>query len=335
MFALPRLLAWWWVVGLAATLPSSVRAEEGDAAASDEDASSAASAEAALQRGREALALFEEGSHAAALALFEAAEASFHSPVFVVYIARCQRELGRLLEARSTFDRVLGEALPEDAAPPWLKAQADAAVEREALAARIPTLTVLVDAPTKEVTLTIDGRAVAVGAAIELNPGPRTVRASHRSRSVSQRLTVLASSHETLRLTLGAPAPTDPSPAPPGVLELPPPESAPPAGTTGLTTAGYVLSGLAVAALGAGTITGVMALLANEAAGEGCTDGGVCDAANRRHEDRAFTLAHASTTTFVVGGVAAGLAIVFVVVGGRSASVGGVSASPRGLELRF
>jgi hypothetical protein len=104
---------------------------------------------------------------------------------------------------------------------------------------------------------------------------------------------------------------------PPPPLELPPPAPER-GGTTGVATAGYVLSGLGVAGLLTGIITGAVALSENGKAGEGCEDGSLCAPENKQHERRALNLAHASTGSFVVGGVGLGLGVILVVLGTKS-----------------
>ncbi|MCK6587495.1 MAG: hypothetical protein L6Q76_07910, partial [Polyangiaceae bacterium] len=45
------------------------------------------------------------------------AEELRHSPTRVLYMARCQYKLGKLLESRALYERVLREKLPKNAAP--------------------------------------------------------------------------------------------------------------------------------------------------------------------------------------------------------------------------
>ncbi|NUO49921.1 MAG: hypothetical protein HOV80_13790, partial [Polyangiaceae bacterium] len=87
----------------------------------------------ALEKAREGIALYERGEHAAALALFQEANALYHSPVLVLYAARAQRKLGKLADAAASFRSVTEESIGESAPPPWHKAQGDARLELETL----------------------------------------------------------------------------------------------------------------------------------------------------------------------------------------------------------
>src|SRR5262249_55086162 len=86
-FRLGALLA----LGLRLASPSPARAEETNAAS-------------ALRAGRTGLDLYEAGKWASAFDVFVAAERMAHSPVFLLYQARCRRNTGNLLEARALFD---------------------------------------------------------------------------------------------------------------------------------------------------------------------------------------------------------------------------------------
>lgn len=294
--------------------------------------------QAALADGREALALYEAGQYAEALATFMKAEEQYHTPVFLLYIARCRRELGHLLAARATFERVLGEQLSDAAPEPWTRAQTDAKTERDAVAALIPELTVTLAEPSEGVTLTIDGKAATLGEAIELDPGAHVLRATLGERSVERSVMLEAGRDERVVLELeAAPRPVAPKkadPLPREPIPLPPPAE-PDAGVPGLAVAGYVLSGLGIAGITAGIITGVMALDANDAAGVGCDP--LCPPENVEDADRALTLAHASTGSFVVGGTALGLGILFILLSPAAdgAIAGRLHVDGRGVGIRF
>src|SRR5690242_10010962 len=85
----------------------------------------------AIEKGKDALALYEAGNWSGALEAFREADTLFHSPVFALYTARSLRQLGRLLEARAALERLSNETLSASAPAPWLKAQADARLELE------------------------------------------------------------------------------------------------------------------------------------------------------------------------------------------------------------
>jgi hypothetical protein len=87
----------------------------------------------AVMLGQEAKAAFDAGDYHGALVLFERAEAAYHSPVFLLHAARCQRALARPAEARALFRRVIDAPLPENAPTSWVAAVASAERELAAL----------------------------------------------------------------------------------------------------------------------------------------------------------------------------------------------------------
>jgi hypothetical protein len=101
--------------------------------ASREARAQGADTERAIDAGRTAARLYEEGKWAEAYARFEEADRAAHSVVFVLYMARCQRALGDLEAATKHLERIVAEALPPDAPEPMRRAQADAASELAAL----------------------------------------------------------------------------------------------------------------------------------------------------------------------------------------------------------
>ncbi|WP_438027951.1 tetratricopeptide repeat protein [Sorangium sp. So ce233] len=134
-----------------------------------------AAARALADKGWE---LFNAGRYEEALAAFRDAEAQVHAPPFLVFAARSCERLGRLLEARSLYQRVLDEPLAAGAPQAFQQAQADARAELAALAPRIPTLEVAVTgAAPGAVELTLDGERVAPAAPVERDPGEHTLSA--------------------------------------------------------------------------------------------------------------------------------------------------------------
>lgn len=76
----------------------------------------------ALTLGHEAIGLYNKGSWAEARAKFEEAERLTHSPVFVLYLARCARNAGDLAAAREAYRQLVKEVVPKDAPAPWAAA---------------------------------------------------------------------------------------------------------------------------------------------------------------------------------------------------------------------
>lgn len=309
----------------------------------DEASSEAASSknEAAIEAGRAALEHYENGAYEQALAGFEKAEGLYHTPVFLLYIARCQRALGRLIAARQSFERVLGETLDESAPGPWKQAKVDARNEHAEVLSQIPELTVTTN--VVEATVTVDGKTVTTGTPLALDPGVHEVVATHETQERRRSVTLVAGADQTVSLTFETAAPPpppvvpSPAPKPEGPIELPPPAPKESDTTSGLATAGYVLSGLGVVGLITGAITGGVALSENAAAGELCDEAtGLCQLEAEEHEDRAFNLAHTSTASFAIGGAALLTGIILIIVDATDDDDAATSwLTPRGVTLRF
>lgn len=132
-----------------------------------------ASKKVAAEAANLAFDAFTNGKFEDAIAGFQKAEAAFHAPKFVLYVARAQVKLGRLLAAKTTYEGILKEQLPTYAPPEFFTAQADAKKELAELTVRIPTLDVR--ATRGITTVMIDGKPAARGQAIALDPGEHTL----------------------------------------------------------------------------------------------------------------------------------------------------------------
>ncbi|KYF80576.1 hypothetical protein BE11_16675 [Sorangium cellulosum] len=122
---------------------------------------------------------FDAGRYEEALAAFREAEALFHAPPLLQMIARSCERLGRLLEARSLYQRIVDEPLAADAPRAFQQAQAESRVDLAALATRIPTVEVAVrGAAPGAVVLTLDGERIDQATPVERDPGSYTLVAS-------------------------------------------------------------------------------------------------------------------------------------------------------------
>jgi hypothetical protein len=120
--------------------------------------------------------LFDAGRYEDALTAFRGAEALVHAPPLLVMAARSCERLGRLLEARSLYQRVLDEPLAATASRAFQEAQAEAKTELAALAPRIPTLEVAVAGTAQgTVQLTLDGEHITPATPVQRDPGEHTL----------------------------------------------------------------------------------------------------------------------------------------------------------------
>ena len=84
----------------------------------------------------------EQGKHAEGLPMVEQAEALFHAPTHLLWIARGKVGVNQLLDARDTYKKLIDEQLPAAASDAFKEAQATASTELAALDKRIPKLIV-------------------------------------------------------------------------------------------------------------------------------------------------------------------------------------------------
>ncbi|MGK4002438.1 tetratricopeptide repeat protein [Sorangium sp. So ce1036] len=93
--------------------------------------------ELARAKAHEGLKLYGADRWQEAFEAFQEADRLYHAPTLVLYMARCQRKLGKLTDARALYEQVLAEPLPDDAPPAFLDARRDAEVELDAVRAAL------------------------------------------------------------------------------------------------------------------------------------------------------------------------------------------------------
>ena len=278
-------------------------------AAAAEDATSRQ--EAARAAGEEGLKLFTAGKWQEALELFKRAESEFHAVTLVLYMARCQRMRGKLVEARALYEQIVGEALGPDAPSQFLTAQTQARAELERLRRRIPALVLTLEGtPADRVRVTLDGALVPVseGDSLELDPGEHALVATadhaapiHRTITLSEGVT--ATVELDFNVETGGRRRSSAAPA-------------------------LIAFGVGAVGLGVGAITGALAL---EEAGEikaRCLPTKRCPAADQGMADSAGRLADASTIGLIAGGAAILTGVVLVIVRPSGGAAHRTEASP-------
>ena len=140
----------------------------------------------ARQLATDGVKAFDGGDWARAVSYFEAAEKLFHAPTHLLYIARGQAKLGKLVAARDNYRKIESEPLGPSASPAFKKAQLDAQEERQQLEQRIPTLVVRVEPRDVEgLEVLIDGKVIEgseLGGAL-VDPGRHRVEARAPGRT--------------------------------------------------------------------------------------------------------------------------------------------------------
>ena len=219
-----------------------------------------AGARAAADQGYDA---FQRGEWESALDLFGRAESLVHSPMHLLYVARSNARLNRLIEAQEAYLRVVRQPLPAGAPAALIQAQQEAGRELAALEPQIPFVSIEVagSSNTESLEVTQDGRALPpalIGVAHPLNPGGHTWQARSGSRqSAVETRNVEPGSKLTLQLSL-----------PEAEIELVPQRAAPvsaapvplaPAATSASSgPSAWVYVGFGVAAAGIGVGTGFL-----------------------------------------------------------------------------
>lgn len=246
----------------------------------------------ARSRGEAGLRLFEAGQWAEAFAAFQEADALYHAPTLVLFMARCRRNQGRLIEAQALYQKAAAEPVPRGAPEQFAKAVASARAELDSIRQRIPSARVtIVGAPEEQTAVTIDRVPLSAEEKTSgkaLNPGDHEIVAEAEGRaSVRKPFSLKEGEAATLELVL---QPPPRAPAPPRNARLP-------------AVIALSVGGLGV---GLGAVSGGLALSKIADIKSRCTPDGHCLKSDQPAASAAQTLVTASTIGFVAGG--AGLA---------------------------
>ena len=177
---------------------------------------SAADKATARQMATQGIQYYQQGKHAEALDLLQRAEQLYDAPVHLIYIARTQMALGKLVEASETYRRLVRTDLAAGAPQAFKDAVADAQKELQQLEPKIPSLRIEVN-PTdaKGLQLKLDGEvlsSVVIGINRPTNPGKHSVEAAAADfDSASASVDLVAGGKQSVTLQMhrrpGAPGP--------------------------------------------------------------------------------------------------------------------------------
>lgn len=287
------------------------------AAPTDEDRAAARSAATA---GATAM---NEGRFQEAVDLFSRAESIVHAPPHLLYIARANVKLGRLVRAHEAYLKIVREDLPRGAPKAFHEARAAAVAEMPQLESRIPSVKITLDgASGADVAIEIDGQKMAAAITdvpFPIDPGKHAFHAKTADREseivdvdvpegrrdpvvVALALTI---SHEPVAI---APPPPSPQPAPAEPVVAPPAEPAPSRGVPG---SAIVAFGVGAVGLAGGTIFLLQNRSSQSEANAICAAG--CPASRRAEiEDLDGKASSAATLSLIgygvgVAGIAAGV----------------------------
>ena len=154
---------------------------------------------------------FKDGKYDQAADYFDRAESLMHAPTHLLYLARSNAKLGKLVIAREYYLKLSQERLAATASKPFRDAQASAEKELAELEPRVPYLTVQVKGGgAKDVQVTRDGEPMPValvGVPHPEDPGNHTFSArADGMESAPSSVLLKESARETVVLTLQASA---------------------------------------------------------------------------------------------------------------------------------
>jgi len=139
-----------------------------------------ATARDAANNGR---AAFDAGKYEKAIDYLSRAEQLVHSPTHLLFMARAQAKLGRLVAAHETYLKITRENLASNAPKAFVSAQDAAEQEQDVLDNRLPSVTVTlqgaISAP--DISVTMDGTALPsamIGIPLPADPGEHVFKAS-------------------------------------------------------------------------------------------------------------------------------------------------------------
>lgn len=279
------------LLATAASRPAGAAPDGGDAALAPGDADEATRA-TARKIAEDGLSLFDAGKFAEALEHFTRAGALVRAPTMELMAARSLARLGRLVEAAQRFEIAAQMTLAADASDAFHKARVDARKEGEALASRIPSLSLVAGAGAAGATVTLDGKVVPedqLGAPMRVDPGPHTVVVAKGDARATERVQLAEGDARSLSLSLGAPPP-----APLHKMKI--------AGIAGIALGGV---GLAV-----GAVAGGLAISTNSELEKVCKP--VCPEAERGKVDGYETMKAVTTASLVAGSVLLGAGALLV-----------------------
>jgi len=208
------------------------------------------------------LSAFQAGHYGEAADSFSRAEQLVHAPTHLLYLARSQAKLGKLIAARENYLKIEREVLAPNAPKAFSDAKTAAEAERGAVEARVAYVTINVrGSATHELSITMDGTKLPgaiVGMAMPVDPGqhvfqasepgnesPATTVALSEGAKQAVMLALIPSATPTVHSsTVSERAPTTPSPTPLDTAASKHP----------LRAAAYVAFGVGAVGLGGGAL---------------------------------------------------------------------------------
>lgn len=281
------------LVALWAALPCRVA----EAEPSSHDAAAMKAARPFAEKGFE---LFKGGRYAESIEQFKRADARYHAPPHLLYMARAHHRLNELVEARDLYRRILTEPIDDAAPQAFHRAVVEARAELGEVEESIPTVVLEISGVELDrATVTIDGRTYgALPESIQLNPGEHEIEVTAPDRP-TQSHTVTLEAGDRRRLPIDMPSPGEPAAEDP------------------LLVPALVAFGVGGLGLLVGTITGAVSLSQAADIDDQC-QGDHCPASLESDADSAKAVGHASTAFFIIAGLAAGTGATLLLIRSQS-----------------
>jgi hypothetical protein len=318
---------------LSACLLSAALAWLPAASARAQGADPTASAQDQFRQGRDAL---KRGDHATAYKLFRKSQELLPTLGTVLNLATCEKELGMLASARLHFQQALAQLPDSDTERIGFVKQNLAAIEP-----RVPRLQIkLAPSAAEGARVMLDDTIVApasLGTDLRVDPGKHVIVVS-ASNLPDRRYETTLQEGKTASITVEPGAREGASS--PVVSDQPPPPSPPdaPSSTSGKRIAGFVIGGIGIAGLGAGAVTGVMALSKKSQLKKDCPNPMMCTTEGVATASSGKTLSLVSTVSLIAGGVGVGVGVILVITGGsadKPAATVGLLPLPGGAAVQF
>lgn len=291
---------------------------------------------------------FDAGRFTEALDLFTRAESLVHAPPHILYMARSAEKLGRLVQAREFYIRIIREQLPKNAPQAFRDAQTAANAEVGRIEPRIASIVIRVTVPQEATpNVTLDGSPVSaalLGVPFPVDPGKHKLVATAPGMEAGQAEVTLAEAEKrevelvlepstTVTPAEGAPPGAETAPPGSGVQgNLPPPTDTPSEDADWMRPAAYVGLGVGVVGLAAGTHFGLRSMSkhseaddAMKACGARCPEGSAEARNINSLDDSARSAQTWSIVGFIVGGVGVASGVTLYVLSGQSESSGRAS----------
>jgi hypothetical protein len=289
-----------------------------------------ATAREAATSGRVA---FEAGQYDKAIDQFSRAEQLVHALPHLLFLARSQAKLGKLVAAHETYLKITRETLKPGAPKAFSDAQSSAADELPAIDARLPYVTVtLHGAPADGVTIEMDGAALPaamIGIPLPTDPGSHVFKSSGTATCEPVTVTVAEAAKQNVVLELrptGLPpaAPVGVSDGSAGIATSDPLAGDRSQHGSGLRLASYASFGVGAVGLGVGTLFLLKAKSSNGDAGKlfdqcvAIEASGNCGSLRDSYEEKnsdAKSQQNIGIASTIVGGLGVAAGVTFLVLG--------------------